>query len=70
MKLFAICSNPDCRFAHADSDYLPDFCNDCGTAMLHACPYCGNSLRGKGVFCMDCGQRLKTEPTPDAAPEV
>src|SRR5262245_61979253 len=41
------------------------FCEECGTKLVHACPSCGRELRPSAKFCPACGTPLSVPATAD-----
>lgn len=62
MRMYAICSNPDCTVSASGTYNEPigRYCLMCGAAYLKSCPHCGFPVAGKGAkHCTECAKPLK-----------
>ncbi|MBI3800343.1 MAG: AAA family ATPase [Deltaproteobacteria bacterium] len=55
-----------CLGCSCENEEGAQFCEECGTALVRACPSCGREVRATAKFCSKCGTALTTPASPTA----
>ena len=55
-----------CLSCNCENEEGAQFCEECGTPLVRACPSCGREVRPTAKFCSTCGAALTTQASPTA----